>query len=208
MKPPQKAIVLVGTILSALAATALIAGCQSSAKEKGAFRAALTSYYTNKPECLWPNPIRLPEPVDSVHGDQAKMFAALVDAGLLRQGDRYQLTDMGRQVWTADPAQQGYGNFCFNHAHVIAIESFSHVRGAAGEEYAVSYRDSVKVPAWWMNIPSIEKAFPAFAALDSGVNGTATIIKSGNGWKVLKTQEGAAEQRQASAQQQNAHGHV
>ncbi len=189
MKPPQMAIVLAGTIVCALATTALIAGCQSSAKEKGAFRAALTSYYANKPECLWPSPIRLPESADAVHGDQAKMFAALVDDGLLQLGDNYQLSDMGRLVWTADPARKGYGNFCFNHAHAIAIESYSPVRGAKADEFAVSYRDSVNLPAWWVNVPPVEKAFPAVTALESGVTKTATIVKSDNGWKVLKTQE-------------------
>jgi hypothetical protein len=112
----------------------------------------------------------------------------LVDVGLLQRGNKYQLSDMGRLVWRADPARNGYGNFCFSHAHAIAIENYSRVSGAKGAEYAVNYRDSVASSAWWVNA-SVEKAFPAVTSLKSGVTGTATIVKSDNGWKVQKTQE-------------------
>jgi hypothetical protein len=175
----------------------LIAGCESSTAQKAAFRTALDKYYGSEQDCLWTSPIKMPAVVIASNEDQAKEFDALVTAGLLdrvkaektRHGrksaseEEYELSDMGRANWTADASRPGYGNFCFGHPRVNAVESYSRVRGANGTEFDVSYRNSVMLPPW-ANVPQVEKAFPAISEEGSAQTASATLIKNGNGWKV------------------------
>lgn len=180
------------TIFGAFTMSASIAGCNASKEQKDTFKSALNNYYSSKQDCLWVNPIKLPAAVDD--GDQAQKFNALVDAGLLQPapGDKardsnhageYVLSDMGKFVWTADPAHPGYGNFCFGPPQVDAVVNFKRIGGAGAEQYAVRYRASVSLPAW-ADVPQIEKAFPKLAAETAGQSASATLSRNNNGWQV------------------------
>jgi len=180
------------TIVCTLGIAGLITGCQSSQAKKAGFDTALNNFYSNRKDCLWTNPIKLPEAANGVKADEAKEFNALVDAGLLetapadthrRHEDEYKLSDMGRLNWTADPTRAGYGNFCFGTPKVNTIESYTRLSNPGETEYQVSYRDIVALPAW-ATTPSVKKVFPQVSQDSSGQTATATLIKNGNGWKV------------------------
>ncbi len=180
-----------------LGITLLISGCQANVNHDAAFTTALDTYYSNRPDCLFANPIKFPESTSARNNEEMQEFQALVAAGLLepagvrkvhaRRGERedeYKLTDIGRLDWTADQARIGYGNFCIGHPQVNAIESFSRVSGSSPIKYDVSYSDKVTLPAWAAT-PQVKQAFPAVTKDSSGQTAKATLVKSNNRWKVM-----------------------
>jgi hypothetical protein len=115
---------------AAIAATALVAtGCNKKKDDTGNLKSAINSYYEQYPECLWKQPIQLPQQHDKDDADKVQPYDALVDQGLLsrtpvektkllvfkKEANSYDLTDKGRSNWTPDPTQPGYGNFCYAH---------------------------------------------------------------------------------------------
>ncbi len=196
--------VALATAICALGMAMLIAGCQTKAEHDAAFKTALNTYYSGHQDCLWSNPVKFPESADTRKADQLKEFDALVDAGLLqrtggtearhaRHEERrreYALSDIGRLDWTADQARSGYGNFCFGHPQVNAIESYSKV-STGSSEYDVSFRDSVTLPAW-ATIPQVKQAFPKVANASTGQAASATVVKNSNGWQVMNVSPASA----------------
>jgi hypothetical protein len=186
----------------ALAFSLLICGCQTKVERQAAFTAALNNYYSARQDCLFPDPIKFPIAPDTKNRDEKQEFDALVKAGLLlpegtqkaahvrrtahaRHEGRgaYELSDVGRLDWTADQARIGYGNFCFGHPQVNAIQNSAEIAGVTPTRYKVSYRDRVILPAWAAE-PQVEKAFPEIVKDSSGQTSTATMVKSSSGWKV------------------------
>jgi hypothetical protein len=174
----------------------LAAGCHSKIIDKAQFRSALDNYYSSQQDCLWPAPIKLPAQADATNEDQTKGFDALTDAGLLKRMpaekkrflvgskrvNNYDLSAQGRSHWTADPAQPGYGNFCFGHPEVSSIDEIAPNTG--GEtQYSVGYRFGLTPPAW-ADTAEIKTAFPSTAELNNGQTATATLTRSGGGWQV------------------------
>src|SRR5579863_2698353 len=116
----------------------LAAGCKKNAVDKSAFMTALNSYYAPQQDCLWTAPVKFPVQADTAKDEDTKPYDALTDAGLLtrkpeekkrfligsKQVNDYDLSDLGRPVWTADPSHPGYGNFCYGHAEVTSIDGY------------------------------------------------------------------------------------
>lgn len=191
--------VAIATAVCTISFALLISGCQTEFERRGAFKAALNTYYSARPDCLFSSPIKFPETASPNDKDEMQQLDALVQAGLVQkasaeetghthhrnQGNQYKLTDIGRLDWTADQAQIGYGNFCFGNPHVNAIQSASKVSGSDPTQYDVHFRDRVILPDWATN-PQIQKAFPAVVKDSSGQSATATLVQSNNTWKVMK----------------------
>jgi hypothetical protein len=196
-KITRKGIVSVAMIVASLGIVLLIAGCQSKAKRDSAFTAALDSYYNTRQDCLWSNPINLTLVPDGNDQVTTQDLDALVTAGLLDRVPaakphhgrasahkaEFELSDMGRVNWTADSARSGYGNFCFGHPQVNAIESYQRVPSGSQAQYDVSFRDSIALPAW-AQLPQVQKAFPKVAEAATGETDSATLVKNGKSWQV------------------------
>ena len=72
-----------GTV--AVAAAALVAtGCNKKKDDTGNLTSAINSYYEQYPECLWKQPIQLPQQHDKDDADKVQPYDALVDQALLR----------------------------------------------------------------------------------------------------------------------------
>lgn len=172
------------------------AGCNSKVVNKAEFRSALSNYYSDRQDCLWPAPVKFPMQADTKNEDQTQGFDALTDAGLLvrtpaekkrfligsKRVNNYDLSEQGRSHWTADPSQPGYGNFCFGHPEVTSIDVITPNMGGA-PQYVVSYHYGL-VPPDWANTAEIKTAFPSLAAQSSGAAATATLTKNNGGWQV------------------------
>jgi hypothetical protein len=182
------------------------AGCKQNTVDKGAFKSTLNDYYRVKQECLWSSSIKFPAQADTSNDEQTKGFDALTDAGILtrtsaekkrfligsKQVNDYDLSDKGRSTWTPDSAQPGYGNFCFGHPEVTSIDSFT-LPDTSATQYTVSYHYAVNAVPDWANSAEMKTAFPRLAADTSGQQtGTATLIKSDNGWQVSNVQPTSA----------------
>ena len=174
-------------------------GCHKNSVDPGAFKSALNAYYSATPVCVWSAPVKFPAQADTNNEDQTKGFDALTDAGMLtrtpeqkkrfligsKQVNDYDLSDKGRSTWTADQTQPGYGNFCFGHWQVTSIDSYSPSNDPDASQYSVAYHDAVSTVPDWANSTEMKTAFPNIAAATSGQQtGTATLVKSSNGWQV------------------------
>ncbi len=179
------------------------AGCRTNQVDKGAFKTALDSYLSGKPDCLWSTPIKFPTQADASNEDQTKGFDALTDAGMLtrtpvekkrfligsKQMNDYDLSDKGRSTWTADPSQPGYGNFCFGHFQVNSVDGYTPIANTNETQYSVTYHFSVTGMSDWANSAEIKTAFPKIGSDASGQEtATATLVKSGEGWQVQSVQ--------------------
>lgn len=176
---------------------ALGVGCQKNRVDPGAFKHAINDYLSARQVCVFPAPVKFPAQADTKNEEQTKGFDALVDAGLLtrtpaekkkllgsKQVNDYDVSDKGRQTWTADQTEPGYGNFCYGHAEVTAVDGYTpHEDNAT--QYAVNYHYAVQHPAGWANSTEMKAAFPAIDRNTSGQRtATATLAKSNNGWQV------------------------
>lgn len=193
----QTAIGATASVVCALALSLLISGCQTAYERQTAFTAALNNYYSVRQDCLFPGSIKFPIAGTNLNGDQKNELDALVDVGLLQRAaahktahsrheaspGEYELSNIGRLDWTADQARMGYGNFCFGHPQVNAIQHSTEIAGVTPTRYKVSYHDQVILPAW-AEEPQVEKAFPKVIEESTGESSTATMIKSSGGWKV------------------------
>jgi hypothetical protein len=184
-------------ITTTLAAAALIAGCHTNTVDKSAFKSALNTYYAGHQQCLWSQPVKFPAQADTSDESQTRGFDALTDAGLLKRTpaekqrfligskrvNNYDLSDKGRSAWVADPAEPGYGNFCFGTPQVQTIDSYTPGSGSSASQYSVTYHYAVSPPAW-ANTSEMKTAFPRVARDSDGQEATATLVKSGEGWQV------------------------
>ena len=177
-------------------------GCKKNAVDTTAFKSALNSYYAQQQNCLWSAAIKFPQQADTSNDEQTKTFDALTDAGMLvrksaekkrflvgsKQVNDYDLSDQGRSSWTPDPTQPGYGNFCYGHPQVSAIDSFT-AADDAGTRYNVTYHYAAASPPAWANSAEMKTAFPKLAAETSGQQvATAVLLKTDTGWQVQNVQ--------------------
>jgi hypothetical protein len=193
-------------ILTLCGAVMIVAGCRkTNMVDKMAFKSAINNYWSARNECVWPDPIKFPAQADTSKENQTKGYDALTDAGLLvrqsaekkrfligsKQVNDYDLSDKGRSTWTADQTQPGYGNFCFGHREVSTIDSFSPADNPDATQFSVTFHyDVANVPAW-ASTTEMKTAFPQLAADTSGQQmGTATLVKSNQGWQVTAMQPG------------------
>lgn len=171
-------------------------GCHSKIVDKAEFKSAINNYLSSHQDCLWHEPIKFPAQADTKDEDQTKGYDALTDAGLLlrtpaekkrfligsKSVNNYDLSDKGRSHWTADPAQPGYGNFCFGHPQVSSIDQITPDTGGA-TQYTVNYHYGLTPPDW-INTAEIQTAFPSLGTESSGQAATATLTKANDGWQV------------------------
>ncbi len=177
-------------------------GCHTNTVDQAAFKSAINSYYSGKQECVWTAPVKFPAQADTSNDEQTKGFDALTDAGLLtrksaeksrfligsKQVNDYDLSDKGRSTWTADQTQPGYGNFCFGHLEVSAIDGYT-PPDANSARYSVTYHYGASGVPDWANSTEMKSAFPKIAS-DTGQQrmATANLVRSDNGWLVDNVQ--------------------
>jgi len=181
---------------------ALAAGCKKQVDTAG-FKSAINKSFEGRHECLWPKPIKLPVEVDPSKDERVRDYDALTDAGLFiresvekkrplvgsRQVNKYDISDKGHSSWTPDPSQPSYGNFCFGHFNVTAIENATPNDPSNPTQYTVHYRYEVEgIPAW-ARTPESMRAFRKIAADTSIQSASATLVKgTDGGWEVVPGQ--------------------
>ena len=194
------------TNLKSIAAGALCglvliaAGCKKTDDSKANYESSINDYYKAHPACLWSEPKKFP--VQAATSDESKTegYDALTDAGLLtrttgekrvfiiasKQVNNYDVSDKGRSIWTQDPTQPGYGNFCYGSREVTSIDSFSSSTTSSGIKTAtVNYHYKVGSIAGWANNQEMMTAFPAISSAQSGQQaGQATLVMTGDHWQV------------------------
>ena len=192
-------------IVLALVLTALFAGATGCKKEvdKAGFKSAINKSYAGRHECVWPEPIKLPVQADPSKDERIRDYEALTDAGLfIRESaekkrllagsklvNNYDLSDKGHSSWTPDPNQPGYGNFCFGHFNVTAIDNATPNDPANPTQYTVTYRYEVEGIPDWARTPESMRTFRKIAADTSIQSATATLVKDSNGgWEVVRPQ--------------------
>jgi hypothetical protein len=192
-------------IALALVLTGLMAwatGCKKQVDQAG-FKSAINKSFAGRHECVWTKPIKLPALADTSNDEQARDYETLTDAGLLihgsaekkrllvgsKQVNEYDLSDKGHAAWIPDPNQPGYGNFCFGHFNVTAIDNATPNDPSNPTQYTVNYRYEVEgIPAW-ASTPESMRTFPKIAADTSIQSATATLVKSTDGgWLVVPPQ--------------------
>ena len=180
----------------------LTAGCNKKTETKPNYEAAINDYYQAHPACLWSQSKKFP--VQAATSDDAKTqgYDALTDAGLLtrttgekkvmivasKQVNNYDISDKGRSAWTADPAQPGYGNFCYGHRQVTSIDNVTTGADSSGNKTAqVSYHYQIGDAAAWANTQEMKTAFPDLATALSGPKvDTASLVMTGDHWQLVK----------------------
>jgi hypothetical protein len=176
----------------------MLTACKKTADNKPNFESAINAYYQTHPACLWPSSQQFPVQVG--HSDpKAAQFDALVDQGLLtrttsekkiiivsKQENNYDVSDKGRSAWTPDPAQPGYGNFCYGHRNVNSIDSYTPTNDQPGATTTVQYHYSFAgVPAW-ASAQETQTAYPSVQADLSGAPRAASVnmTNTASGWQV------------------------
>jgi hypothetical protein len=193
-----------GTIAVILVASTLWlgAGCRKNHVDTGAFKSALNNYLGAQQQCLFSATIKFPQQADTANDQQTGQFDALTDQGMLtrkaaekkrfligsKQVNDYDLSDKGRSSWTVDSSQPGYGNFCYGHAEVTAVDGYTPADPDAAQ-YTVTYHYQTKSLPDWASNAEMKTAFPRMNAQAAAPQaGTATLVKSSNGWLVQNAQ--------------------
>jgi hypothetical protein len=180
-------------------------GCKKEI-DKAEFKSAINNSFAGRHVCIWPEPIKLPAEADTSKDEKTRDYDALTDAGLLVRGNaekkrflvgskqvnNYDLSDKGHAAWTADPNQPGYGNFCFGHFNVTAVDSAIPNDASNPTQYTVNYRYEVEGIPGWATTPESMRTFPKIAAATSIQTATATVVKGTNGgWAVVPPSQAA-----------------
>jgi hypothetical protein len=192
-------------IALALVLTGLFAfatGCKKQV-DQTQFKSAINKSFIGRHECVWPQPIKLPAQTDPSKDEKTRDFDALTDAGLLiresaekkrplvgsKQVNNYNLSDKGHPAWTPDVNQPGYGNFCFGHFNVTAIDNATPNDPSNPTQYTVNYSYEVEGIPDWARTPESMRTFRKIAADTSIQSATATLVKSTDGgWAVVPAQ--------------------
>jgi len=177
-------------------------GCKKQV-DRAEFKSAINKSFAGRHECVWPQPIKLPAQTDPSKDEKTREYDALTDAGLLiresvekkrplvgsKQVNNYDLSDKGHPAWTPDPNQPGYGNFCFGHFNVTAIDNATPNDPSNPTQYTVNYRYEVEGVPDWARTPESMRTFRKIAADTSIQSATATLVKGNNGgWAVVRPQ--------------------
>jgi hypothetical protein len=181
---------------------AFTAGCKKQV-DQAEFKSAINKSFVGRHECVWPEPLKVPAETDPSKDEKTRDFDALTDAGLLiresaekkrflvgsKPVNTYNLSDKGHPAWTPDTNQPGYGNFCFGHFNVTAIDSATPNDPSNPTQYTVNYRYEVESIPDWARTPESMRTFRKIAADTSIQSATATLVKSTDGgWAVVPPQ--------------------
>ncbi len=185
----------------ALVVAVALSGCKKTDDNKLNFTSAINTYYASRPQCLWSDPIKFPVQVTTSDTSRTSGYDALVDQGLLarttaekkvfiiasKQVTNYDLTDKGRNAWTADQQQPGYGNFCYGTFKVSSIDSATPTTSQVGATTTVNYHASISGAPGWATAPETQAGFPAVQAnVAAPVAATATLTDTSSGWAVTQ----------------------
>jgi len=201
------------SLLVAAAVLAIsVTGCKGPKDQTGNLKTAINNYYDQWPECLWKQPIQLPQQHAKNDAAAVQPFDALVDQGLLSRtpveksrliilkeiANSYDLTDKGRANWTVDSSQPGYGNFCYAHRAVKDILSSTPAGTQPGATTTVNYTYTLGDVKDWARAPETQNAFPELqSALGATSQATTKLLLTSDGWKV-----------QAAAKSESADGRI
>jgi hypothetical protein len=193
-------------ILFTTALSLTITACNKKADNSINYTAAVNSYYSAHPACLWSALLRFPIQVETSDQSKTMPYDALVDQGLLvrttaekkklivisKQVNNYDLSDQGHAAWTADTTEPGSGNFCYGHRKVSTIDSSTPTTDAVGATTTINYHYTLAdVPAW-ANAAEIQTAYPNIRAGLAGPQAaTATLTNTSNGWQVSTAPNGS-----------------
>ena len=180
----------------------LAAGCSKTDNTKANYKTAINNYYQAHPACIWSEPKKFPVQAATADESKTEGFDALTDAGLLtrttaekkvfilgsKQVNNYDVSDKGRTVWTQDPTQPGYGNFCYGHRQATSIDSASSAVNASGTTTAqVNYHFTMGDVAGWAQSQEMKTAFPSVNdALAGSQPAQATLVMNGNNWQMAQ----------------------
>ena len=194
-----KHVLRTGTCAVALL-TLVATGCDKKKDDTGNLKTAINSYYDQFPECLYKEPIQMPQQHDKDDADKIQPFDALVDQGLLtrtpvekskllglvkKEANSYDLSDKGRSNWTPDTTQPGYGNFCFAHRKVKDIVSNTPAGTNVGASTTVNYTYTLGDVKDWAQAKETQTAFPSLASALAATNSAqTTLVLTNDGWKV------------------------
>ncbi len=181
-------------------AVAAATGCKPTVDYAAQDTAAINSYFSTRPACLWSEPTNFPKQADTSGSAKTSQLDSLVDAGLLarttaekkvfiiasKQVNNYDLSDKGRSAWTADPQQPGYGNFCYGHRKVTSIDTPAPADSSAQSlPTAVQYHYIIDNVADWAKLGGVQTAFPDLRADLAGQQAsTATLTNTSSGLQV------------------------
>ena len=198
-------VVARGTTVLCVAAILLATGCKKMPNRKPGLTAAINAYYSTHPACLWTDPVQFPAQVDKSDANKTAEYDALVDQGLLvRTGadasrvdeqeavNRYDVSDKGRSVWTADAQKPGYGDFCYGHRDVSSIDSWTPTDGSRGSTSVVDYHYTVKGAPAWATAIAAQNVFPRLHADLNGPQADQAVLMSngpGHGWQVTSVRQ-------------------
>jgi len=187
------------------AALLVLAGCNKKADNTMNYTSAINSYYSAHPACLFAQPQQFPTQKTTSDTSATAPFDALVDQGLLvrttaekkvmivasKQVTNYDLSSQGRSDWTADTTQPGFGNFCYGHRKVTAIDSSTPTTSDPGATTQVTYHYAVDGAPSWASAAETKTAFPNVATDLSGPQAaSATLTDTANGWQVTTAPDG------------------
>ena len=156
------------------------------------FKSAINQSFAGRHECVSAEPIKLPAQADTSKDEKTRDYDALTDCRPSHSWDQrkerflvgskqvnnYDLSDKGHSAWTPDPNQPGYGNFCFGHFNVTAIDNATPDDPSNPTQYTVKYRYEVEgIPAW-ASTPESMRTFPKIAADTSIQSATARWSKA------------------------------
>jgi hypothetical protein len=181
-----------------------LAGCNKTATTdtNASYKTTIDNYYQAHPECLWSQPKKFP--VQAATSDDAKTqgYDALTDAGLLtrttaekkvmiiasKQVNNYDISPQGRSSWTQDPTQPGYGNFCYGHREVTAIDHADVTTNSAGAKTAqVNYHFKLTDMPGWAQSPEMQTAFPQLNGAQTAIQPAhTTLVMHGSNWQINK----------------------
>lgn len=192
-------------IALALVMAGLFAGATGCRQrfDRAAFTSAINKSFAGRHACVWPEAVELPVDIDPARDARVRDLDALTDAGLLiRKTDlkkrvpvgsnppnQYELSDKGHADWTPEPNKPGFGNFCFGHFNVTAINKATPNDPSNPTQYTVDYSYEVEgIPAW-ARTPESMRAFRKIAADTAIQSATATLVKGADGsWTVASQQ--------------------
>lgn len=193
-----------GRIALALVLGGLFAGATGCKQrvDRTAFRSAINQSFVGRHECVWPQPVKLPAEIDPSKDERIRDFDALTDAGLLiretviksrglvgsKELKKFGLSDKGHASWTPALDRPGYGNFCFGHFNVTAIDKATPNDPSNPTQYRVVYRYEVEGIPEWARTPESMRAFRKIAADTTIQSATATLVKGPDGgWTVASS---------------------
>ena len=194
-----------GRIALALTLTGLgscAIGCKQQV-DRVALKSAINRSYAGKHICIWPEAVKLPVQVDPSKDERIRDLNALYDAGLLiraqaeknkfladaKELDKFDLSDKGHSAWTPEDGKPGYGNFCFGHFNVTAIDKAAPNASSNPTQYVVTYRYEVEGIPDWARTPESMRSFRNIVADTSIQSATTTVVKGADGtWAVAPGQ--------------------